>query len=94
MYRNAHKDAVFTVKVERDLRNAFVDAAHDSGRTASQIMRDLMRHFVADKQRQRDYLNQLREKVDSARAIATDGDVLPPEVVNQLFRSMKPERET
>ena len=45
------KQAVFTVKLESDLRDAFTAEAEATHRPASQIVREFMREFV---QRQRE----------------------------------------
>lgn len=61
------KEAVFTMKLEPDLRDQFMAAAEASHRPASQVVRELMRDFV---QRQRDeqaHDEFLQRKVDRAR---------------------------
>ena len=45
------KEAVFTIKLEADLRDAFMTEAAATHRPASQIVREFMREFV---QRQRE----------------------------------------
>ena len=40
------KEAVFTMKLEPELRDAFMAAAHEEDRPASQIVRELMRDFI------------------------------------------------
>jgi predicted transcriptional regulator len=45
------KDAVFTMKLESDLRDQFLAAAEAMDRPASQIVREFMREFI---QRQRE----------------------------------------
>ncbi len=40
------KEAVFTLKLEPELRDAFVNAAEAAHRPASQIVRELMRDFI------------------------------------------------
>jgi hypothetical protein len=60
------KEAVFTMKLESQLRDAFMaDAAH---RPASQVVRELMREFVQRQREVRDYDDFLRRKVEVARA--------------------------
>jgi predicted transcriptional regulator len=44
------KEAVFTMKLDSDLREAFMSEAQAAHRPASQVLRELMRVFV---QRQR-----------------------------------------
>lgn len=41
------KDATFTLKLEMDLRTAFMEAADELDRPASQIARELIRDYVA-----------------------------------------------
>ena len=41
------KEAVFTMKLEPELREAFMAEAEASDRPASQVVRELMREFVA-----------------------------------------------
>jgi predicted transcriptional regulator len=62
------KEAVFTMKLEPELRAEFMAEAEASHRPASQVLRELMREFV---QRQRDaraYDEFLRGKVEAGRA--------------------------
>ena len=61
------KDAVFTMKLEPDLRDAFMAEAEAAHRPASQIVRDLMREFVERQQAEREYDAFLHRKVEAAR---------------------------
>ena len=65
------KEAVFTMKLEPELRAAFMAEAQASHRPASQVLRDLMREFI-DRQREereaKDYDQYFRSKVDAGRA--------------------------
>jgi len=58
------KAAVFTMKLEPDLRAEFMAAAEASHRPASQVVRELMREFVE----RQDHTAFLQRKVDAARA--------------------------
>lgn len=49
------KDAVFTMKIEPELRDAFMAEAAASHRPASQIVREAMRDFIDKQQKQREY---------------------------------------
>jgi predicted transcriptional regulator len=49
------KDAVFTMKLEPDLRAEFMAAAEASHRPASQVVREFMRAFVQQQQAQREH---------------------------------------
>lgn len=41
------KDAGLRLRVERDLRNQFVELCRAEGRPAAQVLRDFMRQYVA-----------------------------------------------
>ena len=62
------KEAVFTMKLESELRDAFVAEAAAMDRPASQIVREMMREFVQRQKDERDYAEFLRLKVQVARA--------------------------
>ena len=66
------KEAVFTMKLEPELRDAFMAAAKRADRPASQIVREFMRDFV---QQDREYVAFLQRKVDQARADIAAGRV-------------------
>jgi predicted transcriptional regulator len=40
------KEIAFTVRVDSDLKDAFLSAAQSQDRTASQLIRDFMRDYV------------------------------------------------
>ena len=61
------KEAVSTMKLEPDLRDAFMNEAHASHRPASQILRELMREFVERQRQAREYDEFLALKVQPAR---------------------------
>ena len=64
------KQAVFTMKLEPELRAEFMAEAEAAHRPASQVLRELMREFV-QRQRQREsreYDEFLRRKVEAGRA--------------------------
>ena len=67
------KDAVFTMKLEPELRDHFMAAAQASDRPASQVVRELMREFV-ERQREADgYDAFLGRKVAAARRSVEGG---------------------
>ncbi|MBP2161099.1 MULTISPECIES: antitoxin of toxin-antitoxin stability system [Asticcacaulis] len=66
------KEAVFTLKLEADLRDAFMKEAAESHRPASQIVRDFMREFVKKQQEQRAYDEWLDADLDRAIKAADD----------------------
>ena len=47
------KEAVFTMKLEPELRDAFMAEAQAADRPASQIIREMMRDFVQRRQEER-----------------------------------------
>lgn len=69
------KEAVFTMKLEPELRDAFMAEAEASHRPASQVVRELMREFVERQRQAREYDAFLRAKVDTARGQIASGQV-------------------
>lgn len=59
------KEAVFTMKLEAELRAEFMPAAAD--RPASQVMRELMRDYIKRQRQAHDYDAYLNSKVEAAR---------------------------
>ena len=68
------KEAVFTMKLEPELRADFMTEAEVAHRPASQILRELMREFVQRQRDARDYDQFLKEKVESARVLMRAGE--------------------
>ncbi len=61
------KEAVFTMKLEPELRAEFMAAAEAAHRPASQVLRELMREFVQRQRESADYDEYLRRKIELAR---------------------------
>jgi len=61
------KEAVFTMKLEPELRDEFMAEAQALDRPASQVVRDLMREFVRRQREARGYDEFLQRKVDAGR---------------------------
>lgn len=61
------KDAVFTMKLEPELRDEFMAEAQALDRPASQVVRDLMREFVRRQREAREHEEFVRRKVQAAR---------------------------
>jgi hypothetical protein len=61
------KAAVFTMKLEPELRDEFLAEAEAAHRPASQVVRELMREFVQRQRQAREYDEFLQRKVDLAR---------------------------
>ncbi|BBE08279.1 antitoxin of a toxin/antitoxin system [Mycoavidus cysteinexigens] len=62
------KEAVFTMKLEPDLRAEFIAEAAAAHRPASQVLRELMREFVQRQRKAREYNEFLHSKVEAGRA--------------------------
>ena len=62
------KEAVFTMKLEPELRAEFMAEAEAVHRPASQVLRELMREFVQRQREAREYDEFLRSKVEAGRA--------------------------
>jgi hypothetical protein len=62
------KEAVFTMKLEAELREAFMAEAEAMHRPASQVLRELMREFIRRQREAREYGEFLSGKVEAARA--------------------------
>ncbi|MHB1620390.1 MAG: antitoxin of toxin-antitoxin stability system [Sulfuricella sp.] len=62
------KEAVFTMKLEPELRAEFMAEAEAAHRPASQILRELMREFVQHQREAREYDKFLHRKVEVARS--------------------------
>jgi predicted transcriptional regulator len=60
--------AVFTMKLESELRDAFMAEAEALHRPASQVLRELMRDFIQRQRESREYDEFLHRKVEVARA--------------------------
>jgi predicted transcriptional regulator len=62
------KEAVFTMKLEPELRAEFMAEAEAAHRPASQVLRELMREFVQRQREAREYDKFLHRKVKAARS--------------------------
>ena len=83
------KEAVFTMKLEPELRADFIAEAEAADRPASQIMRELMRHYVRRQREARQYDDFLREKVDAARTSVQAGTGRSNEEVESAFATRR-----
>ena len=84
------KEAIFTMKLEPELRNAFMAAAQAAHRPASQIVRELMREYVERQQMAaREYDNFLARKVELARQQVEAGRVHSDRDVEEGFASKR-----
>jgi predicted transcriptional regulator len=83
------KQAVFTMKLEPELRDEFMAEAEASHRPASQIMRELMREFVQHQREAREYDAYLRGKVEAGRASMRGGQGRSNDEVEAEFVSRR-----
>lgn len=83
------KEAVFTMKLEPDLREAFMLEAQASHRPASQILRELMREFVQRQRQVREYDDFLSQKVQIARMSMNAGVGIPNDEVQAQFAARR-----
>lgn len=83
------KEAMFTMKLEPELRDAFMYEADASHRPASQIVRELMREFIERQRQTREYDAFLRAKVDTARAQIESGQYASDAAVESRFAARR-----
>jgi len=75
------KQAVFTMKLEPELRDDFMAEAEAAHRPASQILRELMRELIQRQREVRAYDDFLRDKVEAARISMRSGTGIPNDEV-------------
>lgn len=83
------KEAVFTMKLEPELRATFMAEAEASHRPASQILRELMRDYVQRQRQAREYDAFLHGKVALAREQVRDGQVARDDEVESQFAARR-----
>jgi len=83
------KESVFTLKLEPDLRRAFVAVVQANDQTASQVVRDLMREYIDRHRRTDEYTAFLSAKVQRARAQVAAGRCAAAADVEARFVSMR-----
>ena len=88
------KAAVFTMKLEAELRDEFVAEAEAAHRPASQVVRDLMREFVRRQREARDYDAFVRGKVEAARSSMHAGRGVSNEDIEAEFAARRAEAAT
>jgi predicted transcriptional regulator len=79
------KEAVFTMKLEPELREAFMAEAAGEDRPASQVVRELMRSYVEQRRQAREYEDYLNRKVEAGRASMRAGRGRPNDEVEATF---------
>lgn len=85
------KAAVFTMKLEPQLRADFMAVAADEDRPASQIMRELMRDYIEQRNRSREYDDYRRRKVEAGRASMRAGRGRSNDQVEARFAAKRDE---
>lgn len=88
------KEAVFTMKLEPELRAQFMAEAVSQDRPASQIVRELMRSYIASRQREREYEEALRRKVEVSRASMRAGKGRANAEVERIFAARREQVKT
>ncbi|MBU6468442.1 MAG: antitoxin of toxin-antitoxin stability system [Betaproteobacteria bacterium] len=83
------KEAVFTMKLEPELRAEFMAEAKAAHRPASQVLRELMREFVQHQREAREYDEFLSRKVDAGRTSMRAGIGLPNDEVEATFAARR-----
>jgi len=83
------KEAVFTMKLEPELRAEFMAEAEAAHRPASQILRELMREFVQRQRQAREYDEYLCRKVEAGRASMRSGMGSDNEEVEATFAAKR-----
>lgn len=79
------KEAVFTLKLEADLRAEFMAETAEEHRPASQVMRELMRDYIEKRRKAREYDEYLHSKVNAGRASMKVGRGLSNDNVEEKF---------
>ncbi len=88
------KEAIFTMKLEPELHAAFMAEASNEDRPASQVMRELMRDYIARKHQPREYDDYLRRKVETARASVRTGRDRSNDEVEAAFAARRSDVKT
>ena len=83
------KQAVFTMKLEPELRAEFMAEAEAAHRPASQVLRELMREFVQRQREARDYEDFVRRRVETARSERQTGLSFSNEEVEAEFSARR-----
>ncbi len=82
-------EAIFTLTLERELRDEFVAAAEASDQSPTQILQDMMQDFILQQKTDPDYLAFMQEKATIARNELATGEGISEEMVEQKFAAMR-----
>mgnify|MGYP001300094646 FL=1 len=83
------KEAVFTMKLEPELRADFMAEVAAEDRSASQIMRELMRGYIEQRRQAREHDEYLLRKVEAGRASMRAGRGRPNDEVEAAFAARR-----
>ncbi len=83
--------AVFTMKLEPDLRDTFMAEAAAADRPAAQVVRELMRGYIEQRRQAREYAAYLHRKVAVARADKDAGHGFSNEDIEAEFSAARDE---
>ena len=83
------KEAVFTMKLEPELRADFIAETQAAHRPASQVVRDLMREYVQRQRETREYGEFLARKVEAGRTSMRAGTWKSNDEVEALFAARR-----
>lgn len=83
------KEAVFTMKLETELRDEFMAEAQALDRPASQLARELMREFVQRQREAREHQAFVQRKVKAAQAQVHSRIGRPNDVVETEFAARR-----
>jgi hypothetical protein len=83
------KQAVFTMKLEPELRAEFVSEAAAEDRPASQVLRELMRGYIKQRRESREYDDYLKQKIETARASMRSGQGRSSDEVEAAFAARR-----
>jgi hypothetical protein len=81
--------AVFTMKLEPELRDTFMAEAAADDRPAAQVVRELMRGYIEQRRQAREYGAYLGRKVDVARADKAAGRDFSDEEIETEFSAAR-----
>lgn len=83
------KEAVFTMKLDAQLRAEFMEEAAREDRPASQVVRELMRGYIEQRRQARAHDDYLQRKVDAGRASMRAGRGLANDEVEAAFAARR-----
>lgn len=87
------KSAVFTLKLEPELRDDFMTETASEDRSASQVVRELMLEYVGRKRQAREYEQYLKQKVSIARESVRANRGYTNTEVEEMFAARRREAE-